>query len=316
MEFKHISIMKNECIDALNINPDGIYVDATLGGSGHSSLIASKLTNGKLICLDKDDMALEKGKTRLKEYENNVILVKSDFRNIDVAVKNLGYDGVDGILFDLGVSSPQLDTPERGFSYMKDARLDMRMDTGQKLTAYDVVNTFSQDDIMKILFEYGEEKFARKISSNIIKKRETKPIETTLELADIIKYSMPPAARNENKHPAKRTFQAIRICVNDELSAVDEAIRKSLSILNPKGRLAVITFHSLEDRIVKNIMKENAIGCICPKTFPICICNNTPKVKIINKKAIVPTVDELEENHRARSSKLRVCEKKEFIKNE
>lgn len=309
MEFKHISIMKNECIDALNINPDGIYVDATLGGSGHSSLIASKLKNGKLICLDKDDMALMQGKLRLKEYKNNVILVKSDFRNIDTSIKNLGYDGVDGILFDLGVSSPQLDIPERGFSYMKDARLDMRMDATQSLTAYDVVNTFSREDITKILFEYGEEKFAKRIANSIVNKREIKDIETTLELADIVKYSMPPAARNENKHPAKRTFQAIRICVNDELSAVDEAIRKSIRLLNPYGRLAVITFHSLEDRIVKNIMKENATGCICPKVFPICICNNTPFVKIINKKAIIPKDDELELNHRARSSKLRVCEK-------
>lgn len=313
MEFKHISIMKSECIDALNINPDGIYVDATLGGSGHSRLIASKLALGKLICLDKDDMALKQGRQRLEAYKNNVILVKSDFRNIDIAIKNLGYSGVDGVLFDLGVSSPQLDMPERGFSYMNDARLDMRMDTGQCLTAYNVVNTFSQQELIKILFEYGEEKFARKIASNIVKKREIKPIETTLELADIVKYSIPPAARNEKKHPAKRTFQAIRICVNDELSAVDEAVRKSLSILNPKGRLAVITFHSLEDRIVKNIMKENAVGCICPKTFPICICNNTPLVKVINKKAIMPTGEELELNHRARSSKLRVCEKREFI---
>lgn len=310
MEFKHISIMKEECIDALNINPDGIYVDATLGGSGHSSLIASKLKFGKLICLDKDDMALEQGRLRLKEYKDNVVLVKSDFRNIDSAIKNLGYNGVDGILFDLGVSSPQLDMAERGFSYMKDAKLDMRMDTNQTLTAYDVVNTFSGEEITKILFEYGEEKFARKIASSIVKKREVKPIETTLELADIIKYAMPPAARNENKHPAKRTFQAIRICVNDELSAVDEAIRKSINLLNEGGRLAVITFHSLEDRIVKNIIKENATGCICPKKFPICICNNTPDVQIINRKAIVPTGNELELNHRARSSKLRVCEKK------
>ena len=309
-EFHHISILLNECLDALCIRPDGIYLDATLGGAGHSLHIAERLTGGgRLICTDRDDEALANAEKRLAGMRERVTLVKSDFRRLDKVLLDLGLDGVDGILFDLGVSSPQLDEAERGFSYMQDAPLDMRMDRQQKLTAYDVVNGWSREDIRKILFEYGEERYAPLIAAAIERHRAEKPIETTGELVDIIRAAMPAAARREKQHPAKRSFQAIRIAVNDELGAVREAMGKAVDALHPGGRLAVITFHSLEDRIVKDVFKQAAQGCTCPPDFPVCVCGKKPKVKLISRKPIIPGADEVHENARARSAKLRVCEK-------
>ena len=309
-EFHHISILLNECLDALCIRPDGIYLDATLGGAGHSLHIAERLTGGgRLICTDRDDEALANAEKRLAGVRERVTLVKSDFRRLDKVLLDLGLDGVDGILFDLGVSSPQLDEAERGFSYMQDAPLDMRMDRQQKLTAYDVVNGWSREDIRKILFEYGEERYAPLIAAAIERHRAEKPIETTGELVDIIRAAMPAAARREKQHPAKRSFQAIRIAVNDELGAVREAMSKAVDALHPGGRLAVITFHSLEDRIVKDVFKQAAQGCTCPPDFPVCVCGKKPRVKLISRKPIIPGADEVHENARARSAKLRVCEK-------
>ena len=310
MEFQHISILLSECLDSLNIRPDGVYVDATLGGAGHSLHIAQRLTEGgRLISIDRDDMALANAEKRLAEVRDRVTLVKSDFRNIDTAVASCGVEQVDGILFDLGVSSPQLDIAERGFSYMHDAKLDMRMDQQQQLSAYEIVNEWDRNEIRRILWEYGEERYAPQIAAAIQRAREQKPIETTLELADIIREAMPPAARREKQHPAKRSFQAIRIAVNDELKAVQEAMERSIDLLAPGGRLAVITFHSLEDRIVKNAFRSAAQGCTCPKDFPVCICGKKPKVRLTPRKPILPDEREIEENPRARSAKLRVCEK-------
>ena len=310
MQFKHISILLSECLDNLNIRPDGIYVDATLGGAGHSLHIAQQLTDGgRLICLDRDDMALENAKTRLADVMDRVTLVKSDFRNLDQAIASCGITAVDGILFDLGVSSPQLDIAERGFSYMQDAKLDMRMDQQQQLSAYEVVNQWDRAELRRILFEYGEERFAPQIAAAIEREREQHPIETTLQLADIIRNAMPPAARREKQHPAKRSFQAIRIAVNDELMAVQEAMERAIDVLAPGGRLAVITFHSLEDRIVKNAFRKAAQGCTCPKDFPVCVCGKTAKVKLTSRKPILPSAEEIAQNPRARSAKLRVCEK-------
>lgn len=310
MEFQHISILLSECLDSLNIRPDGVYVDATLGGAGHSLHIAQRLTEGgRLISIDRDDMALANAEKRLAEVRDRVTLVKSDFRNIDTAVASCGVEQVDGILFDLGVSSPQLDIAERGFSYMHDAKLDMRMDQQQQLSAYEVVNEWDRNEIRRILWEYGEERYAPQIAAAIQRAREQKPIETTLELADIIREAMPPAARREKQHPAKRSFQAIRIAVNDELGAVREAMEKAIDCLNPGGRLAVITFHSLEDRIVKAAFNQAAQGCTCPKDFPVCVCGKKPKVRLTPRKPILPSDEEIEENPRARSAKLRVCEK-------
>ena len=310
MEFHHVSILLQPCLDALNIKPDGVYVDATTGGAGHSLRIASALgEGGRLICIDRDDEALENAKTRLAPVWARVTTVKSDFRDIDRVIEGQGLAGADGILFDLGVSSPQLDHAERGFSYMKDAPLDMRMDRQQKLTAYDVVNTWSREDIRHILFEYGEERYAPLIAAAIEREREKKPIETTLELVDIIRGAMPSKALREKQHPAKRSFQAIRIAVNDELGAVSRVMRDAVACLRPGGRLAVITFHSLEDRIVKNAMAEAAKGCTCPPNFPVCVCGNKPKIEILTKKPIIATREEVEENPRSRSAKLRVAEK-------
>ncbi len=308
--FKHVSILLNECIEGLAINPDGVYVDGTLGGAGHSFHIAQKLSkNGRLICIDRDDMALENAKIRLADFLDRIIFVKSNFSEIDEAVKGAGFDGVDGILFDLGVSSPQLDIAERGFSYMADAPLDMRMDRTQAKTAFDVVNTYERGEILRILRDYGEEKFASAIASKIVAQREIQPIKTTLELVEVIKSAMPAKAKKEKQHPAKRSFQAIRIAVNDELSSVELAMEKSIELLNAGGRLCVITFHSLEDRIVKSAYNKGATGCTCPSDFPICVCGKSPKVKFIKKKPILPTEEEIEENPRARSAKLRICEK-------
>ena len=308
-DFHHISVLLQECLDGLDIKPDGIYVDGTLGGAGHSSQIVQRLTTGRLIGIDRDPVALEASGKRLEPYKDRVTLVHSNFCEMKQVMEDLGIAGVDGILLDLGVSSPQLDDGERGFSYMADAPLDMRMNSQDKLSAYEVVNTWSQDELKRILFDYGEERYAPRIASAICRRREEKPIETTLELVDVIRSAMPPQALREKQHPAKRSFQAIRIAVNDELGSVEKAMRDAIPLLNPGGRLAVITFHSLEDRIVKNAMAEAAKGCTCPPNFPVCVCGKKPIVKLISRKPIVATDEELEVNPRSRSAKLRVCEK-------
>ena len=309
-EFHHVSVLLEECIQGLNIKPDGIYVDGTLGGAGHSSRIAAELESGRLIGIDRDPVALKAAGERLAPFKDRVTLVHSNFCQMDKVLEDLGISGVDGILMDLGVSSPQLDDGERGFSYMADAPLDMRMDSGDALTADTVVNTWSYEELKKILYDYGEERYAPAIAAAIVRRRETAPIRTTLELVDVIRSAMPAAALREKQHPAKRTFQAIRIAVNDELGSVATAMEKAIPLLNPGGRLAVITFHSLEDRIVKNAMASAAKGCICPPEFPVCVCGRKPQVDIITRKPIVSSPEELEENPRARSAKLRICQKR------
>ena len=308
-EFHHVSVLLDECIENLNIKPDGIYVDGTLGGAGHSSVIASRLTTGRLIGIDRDQKALKAAGERLAPYADRVTLVHSNFSEMDHVLENLGIEGVDGILLDLGVSSPQLDEAERGFSYMADAPLDMRMNAQDALSAYEVVNTWPREELRRILYEYGEERYAPQIAAAIERRRNEKPIESTLELVDVIRSAMPPQALREKQHPAKRSFQAIRIAVNDELGAVGRVMEVAVPKLNRGGRLCIITFHSLEDRIVKNGMAANAKGCTCPPEFPVCICGNKPKVKQISRKPIVSGKEELDRNTRARSSKLRVCEK-------
>ena len=309
MEFVHKSVLLDECIEALNIRPDGIYLDGTLGGAGHSYEIASRLTTGRLIGVDRDTVALQAASQRLAEFADRVTTVHSNFCEIDAILDGLNLTGVDGMLFDLGVSSPQLDDAERGFSYMADAPLDMRMNREDALTAADVVNTWPQEELRRILFEFGEERYAPLIAAAIVRRREQSPIETTMELVDVIRSAMPGAALREKQHPAKRSFQAIRIAVNDELGSVDRMLQAALRRLNPGGRLAVITFHSLEDRIVKNAMQAASKGCVCPPEFPVCVCGKKPTVKLVSRKPIVSGARELEENPRARSAKLRVCEK-------
>ena len=309
MEFTHRPVLLDECIEGLNIRPDGIYLDGTLGRAGHSREIAKRLTTGRLICVDRDDAALEAAQTRLADWMDRVTLVHSNFDKVSDILDDLGLKGIDGMLFDLGVSSPQLDDGSRGFSYMADAPLDMRMDRSEGVTAADVVNTWSQDELRRILLQYGEERYAPLIAAAIVRRRAEKPIETTLELVDIIKSAMPGKALREKQHPAKRSFQAIRIAVNDELASVERMIRGAIPKLNKNGRLAVITFHSLEDRIVKTGMAEFAKGCTCPPDFPVCVCGKTPDVKLVSRKPILPTDKEVEENPRARSAKLRVAEK-------
>lgn len=308
-EFHHVSVLLDECIEALNIKPDGVYVDGTLGGAGHSSQIAGRLTTGRLIGIDRDPVALKAAGERLAPYGDRVTLVHSNFCEIASVLESLHIPGVDGILLDLGVSSPQLDDGARGFSYMADAPLDMRMNNEDSLTAHTVVNSWSYEELKRILYDYGEERYAPKIAGAICARREEKPIETTLELVDIIRSAMPAAALREKQHPAKRSFQAIRIAVNDELGSVEKVMRDAIPCLNPGGRLAIITFHSLEDRIVKNGMVEASKGCTCPPNFPVCVCGKKPKVKLISRKPIVSGEAELERNPRARSAKLRVCEK-------
>ena len=308
-DFFHISVLLQECLDGLNIDPNGIYVDGTLGGAGHSSKIAAKLDQGMLIGIDRDTVALKAAGERLEPYKNNVKLVHSNFCEIAQVLKDLDISGVDGILLDLGVSSPQLDDAQRGFSYMADAPLDMRMNAEDTLTAKDVVNTWSQEELRRILYTYGEERYAPQIAAAICRRREEKPIETTLELVDVIRSAMPPAALREKQHPAKRTFQAIRIAVNDELGSVEKVMKDAIPALNPGGRLAVITFHSLEDRIVKSAMAEAAKGCTCPPSFPVCVCGKKPQIKLISRKPITASDEELAQNPRSRSAKLRVCEK-------
>ena len=308
-EFHHVSVLLQECLEGLNIRPDGIYVDGTLGGAGHSSRIAQRLTTGRLIGIDRDPVALAAAGERLKPWKDRVTLVHSNFCEIKQVLSDLQIPGVDGILLDLGVSSPQLDDGQRGFSYMADAPLDMRMNGEDALTAREVVNTWPQEELKRILYTYGEERYAPQIASAICRRREEAPIETTLELVDIIRSAMPAAALREKQHPAKRSFQAIRIAVNDELGSVEKVMADAVPLLNPGGRLAVITFHSLEDRIVKNAMAEAAKGCTCPPNFPVCVCGKKPQVKLISRKPIVSGEAELAENPRARSAKLRVCEK-------
>ena len=308
-EFHHVSVLLDECIEGLAIKPEGIYVDGTLGGAGHSSQIAARLTTGRLIGIDRDEVALAAAGKRLAPYSDRVTLVHSNFCEIASVMDELNIPGVDGILLDLGVSSPQLDDGSRGFSYMVDAPLDMRMDASDSLNAHTVVNTWTYEELKRILYEYGEERFAPQIASAICKRRETAPIATTLELVDVIRSAMPASALREKQHPAKRSFQAIRIAVNDELNSVARVMEDAIPKLNPGGRLAVITFHSLEDRIVKNAMAAAAKGCTCPPSFPVCVCGKKPKVKVITRKPIVSGEEELERNPRARSAKLRICEK-------
>ncbi len=310
MEFTHYSVMLQECLDGLDIKPEGIYLDGTLGRAGHSLRIVQQLKGaGRLICVDRDQAALDAAQERLKDYMDRVSLVHSNFADVDAILDGLGIQKVDGMIFDLGVSSPQLDDSTRGFSYMADAPLDMRMDQSQTMTAADVINGWSQDELRRILLQYGEERYAGLIAAAIVRHRQEKPVETTLELVDIIKGAMPGKALKEKQHPAKRSFQAIRIAVNDELTAVDRMIRAAVPRLNKGGRLAVITFHSLEDRIVKTGLSAFAKGCTCPPDFPVCVCGKTPDIRLITKKPLLPSQEELTENPRSRSAKLRVAEK-------
>ena len=309
MEFSHRSVLLAECIDALAIRPDGIYLDGTLGGAGHSGEIVRRLTTGRLIGVDRDQVALEAARERLAPWMDRVTLVHDNFANLTAILDRLSLERIDGMLFDLGVSSPQLDDAGRGFSYMADAPLDMRMDREGGLTAYDVVNTWPKEELRRMLYDYGEERYAPQIAAAIERRRAEQPIATTLELVDVIKSAMPPQALREKQHPAKRSFQAIRIAVNDELGSVERMLAGAVDRLNPGGRLAVITFHSLEDRIVKSAMQRDARGCTCPPEFPVCVCGKKPKVKILTKKPIVSGPEELAENPRARSAKLRVAER-------
>ena len=306
---RHYSVLLGECIENLNIKPDGIYLDGTLGMGGHSYQIASRLTTGRLISIDRDETAIERAGRRLAPFMDRVSLVHGNFSDAAAILDGLGIDKVDGMLFDLGVSSPQLDEIERGFSYMGDAALDMRMDASDALTAYEVVNTWDENRLNRILWDYGEERYARRITAAILKQRAVKPIETTLELVDIIRGAMPAAALREKQHPAKRTFQAIRIAVNDELGAITNMMETAPDKLNVGGRLCVISFHSLEDRIIKSGIAARENGCTCPREAPICTCGFVRTLKSVSRKPILPTAQELEENPRSRSAKLRVAER-------
>ena len=309
IEFSHYSVLLNECMNGLDIKPNGIYVDGTAGGAGHSSEIAKRLEDGRLIAIDQDETAVAVATQRLNALGKNTTVVRNNFCEIATVCRELGVEGIDGVLLDLGVSSYQLDTAERGFSYSADAPLDMRMDNRRALSAYEVVNTYSEQALKKILFEYGEERFSPQIAAAIVRAREKKPIESTAELSDIVKYAIPSAAREGGHHPAKRSFQAIRIEVNAELDVIEPAIRDAVALLNKGGRIAIIPFHSLEDRIVKQAFASLATGCTCPKNFPICVCGNKPKVKVVTRKPILPSREELVENPRSRSAKLRIAEK-------
>ena len=305
MEFNHVSVLADEIIEYLNINPDGIYFDGTLGGGGHSSLICSHLKGGRLIATDRDSNAIKAAGERLKPFGDAVTIVKDNFSNAASVLDDLGIDGIDGAMLDLGVSSHQLDEPERGFSYRFDAPLDMRMDSDAQLSAYQVVNEYSEQELAKIIFDYGEDKNARKIARKIV---ENRPIKTTLELVDVIKSAFSAKERQE-KHPAKRTFQAIRIEVNNELDMLGGAIERLAEKLNKGGRLCIITFHSLEDRIVKNTFNDLSKGCTCPKDFPVCVCGNKERFKVVTRKPVLPSAKELEVNPRSASAKLRVLER-------
>ena len=309
MEFNHVSVLLNECLEGLKIKSGGVYVDGTLGGGGHSFEIAKRLDGGRLIGIDQDLNAIEAATKRLQEFKDRVTVVNDNFVNIKYIMSSLGLKGADGFLLDIGVSSHQLDEAERGFSYMQDAPLDMRMDKTGDFSAYDVVNTYSEDKLNDVIFGYGEERWARRIAQFIVAERAKKPIETTFELVDIIKQAVPKGARKDGPHPAKRTFQAIRIEVNHELEVLERAIGDMAELLNPKGRLCIITFHSLEDRIVKNAFRKLENPCTCPPEFPVCVCGKKPLGKVITRKPIAPSEEELLENHRARSAKLRIFEK-------
>ncbi|MBS4198856.1 16S rRNA (cytosine(1402)-N(4))-methyltransferase RsmH [Bacillus sp. FJAT-49732] len=309
--FNHTTVLLNETVEGLNIRPDGIYVDCTLGGGGHSELILSKLSSeGRLIAFDQDETAIAHAKEKLSKYEENLMFVKSNFKYIKDRINSLSIHNVDGILYDLGVSSPQLDTPERGFSYHHNAPLDMRMDLQGEISAYDVINQWPYENLVRIFFHYGEEKFSKQIARKIEAAREKAPIETTGELVELIKEGIPAPARRKGGHPAKRIFQAIRIAVNDELHAFESSLHQAIDLLNPSGRISVITFHSLEDRICKTVFKEASEGPPLPPGMPIIPQGYEPKLKLINRKPIIPSEEELDMNNRARSAKLRVAEKR------
>ena len=307
-EFRHESVLLRESIEGLHIRPDGIYIDGTLGGAGHSSEIAKRLTTGRLIGIDRDETALQAASERLKPYRDRVTLVKSNFERVSEILDELGIEGADGMLFDLGVSSPQLDDAERGFSYMADAPLDMRMDRSGGLTAAQIVNEWPESELRRILSDYGEERYAGRIAASIARQRQLKPIETTLELVELIRRAMPAAAKKEKQHPAKRSFQGIRIAVNDELGAVERMLQAAPDRLNPGGRLCVISFHSLEDRLVKQAIHKRVDGCTCPKDFPVCVCGFKQTLRTVGS-VITAGEEELERNPRARSAKLRVAER-------
>lgn len=310
MEFHHVSVLLNECIEGLSIDKDGIYVDGTLGGAGHSYEICKRLDGGRLIGIDQDMNAINAAKERLKEFGDKVTYINDNFSNIKNILKELDIEKVDGFLLDIGVSSHQLDEAGRGFSYMQDAPLDMRMDITKPLSAYEVVNEYSEEEINNVIFKYGEERWAKRIAQFIVEQRGKKPIETTFELVDVIKKAVPKGARKDGPHPAKRTFQAIRIEVNGELEILEHTVDDMTEALNKGGRLCIITFHSLEDRIVKNAFRKQENPCTCPHEFPVCVCGKKPLAKVITRKPIVPSEEELEVNHRARSAKLRVLERK------
>lgn len=311
MDFKHVSVLLNETIEGLNIKPDGIYVDGTLGGGGHAYEVLKRLSpKGRLIGIDQDGEALRAADQRLKEFGEQVTLARDNYCEIDRVLESLGIEKVDGILLDIGVSSYQLDNLERGFSYKSDAPLDMRMDTRQSLTAADVVNSYSENELFTIIKDYGEERFARNIAKKIVQSREDKPLETTQELSEIIQSAIPMKAKAKGGHPAKKTFQAIRIEVNRELAVLKESIDKMIERLNPGGRICIITFHSLEDRIVKTIFRKNENPCTCPPDFPVCVCGKKSKGKVITRKPILPGKEEMEENPRSKSAKLRIFERK------
>lgn len=308
-EFIHKPVLLDECIQGLNIRPDGVYVDGTLGRAGHSSEIARRLTTGRLYCIDRDMAAIEAAREKLGPWMERVKLIHGNFTDLAQLLSEVGAPGVDGMLFDFGVSSPQLDDPARGFSYMHDAPLDMRMDQREPLTARTVVNEWPQEELRRILWQYGEERYAPAIAGAVVRARGQAPIETTFQLVDVIRSALPAQALREKQHPAKRTFQAIRIAVNDELTAAERVIEQAVPLLNQGGRLCIITFHSLEDRIVKTGYAGFVKGCTCPPDFPVCVCGKKPSLKLINKKPILPGEAELEENPRSRSAKLRIAEK-------
>lgn len=310
MEFKHVPILLDECIENLNIRPGRIYVDCTVGGAGHSREIVKKIEDGKLICFDQDETALNVAKKRLEDYSDRVFFIKDNFKNIKKDLQNIGIEKVDGILMDIGVSSYQIDEDKRGFSYMHDAQLDMRMDQSNPISAKDIVNTYSKEDLENIIFKYSDEKWAKRIAEFICKEREIKPIETTFELVDVIEKAIPKKVRmNQKGHSSKKTFQAIRIEVNKELDVLEKAVGDCIDLLNLGGRICIITFHSLEDKICKEIFKDRQRGCICPPEIPVCVCNHKPEIKILTRKPIEPSKEELKQNSRARSAKLRVAEK-------
>lgn len=309
MEFNHTSVLLQEAVDILDIKEDGIYVDATLGGAGHSMEIVKKLTSGRLIAFDQDMDAINAAGETLKDHSDRILLIHSNFENLKNKLYEHGIEKIDGFLADLGVSSHQLDVPERGFSYMNDAPLDMRMDSSSDKSAFEVVNKYSEQDLKRIIRDYGEDNWAARIAKIIVERRTEKPIETTLELVDAIKAAVPKKMRDENLHPAKRTFQAIRIEVNRELEVISSVLKDAVELLNPDGVAAFITFHSLEDKIVKSGFKQLAAGCICPREFPVCICDNKPSVHIITRKPVLPTEEEISINPRSRSAKLRAARK-------